>query len=58
MVSVSSATNSRESSVFDALLDSLQKAADFNRDDAVAPAAILWPDEKREWERIIPIPTL
>ncbi len=41
-------------SVFDALLASLQKAADYHRDDTVPPAAILWPDEKREWERIVP----
>src|SRR5438552_9262975 len=40
--------------VLDALLASLQKAADFNRDDVVPPAAILWPDEKREWERLVP----
>src|SRR5262249_34911156 len=26
----------------------------YNRDDAVAPAAVLWPDEKREWERLVP----
>jgi hypothetical protein len=38
--------------VFDALLASLQKAADYNRDDTVPPAAVLWPDEKREWERL------
>jgi hypothetical protein len=41
-------------SVFDALLGSLQKAADYNRDDMVPPVAILWPDEKREWERLVP----
>jgi hypothetical protein len=41
-------------SVFDALLASLQKAADYHHDDTVPPAAILWPDEKREWERIVP----
>jgi len=40
--------------VFDALVASIQKAADFNRDDTVPPAAILWPDEKREWERLVP----
>jgi hypothetical protein len=40
--------------VLDALLASLQKAADFNRDDVVPPAAILWPDEKQEWERLVP----
>ncbi len=38
--------------LFDALLVSLQKAADYNRDDTVRPAAVLWPDEKREWERL------
>ena len=38
--------------VFDALLASLQKAADYNRDDTIRPAAVLWPDEKREWERL------
>jgi hypothetical protein len=40
--------------VFDALLASLLKAAEYHRDDAVPPAAILWPDEKREWERLMP----
>ena len=40
--------------VFDALLTSVQKAADFNRDDMTPPAAVLWPDEKREWERLVP----
>ena len=33
--------------VFDSLLGALQKAADYNRDDTVPPAAVLWPDEKR-----------
>lgn len=41
-------------SVFDALLASLQKAGEYHRDDVVPPTAILWPDEKREWERIVP----
>jgi hypothetical protein len=40
--------------LLDAVLASVHKAADHNRDDAVAPAAILWPDEKREWERLVP----
>ena len=53
MVSDSTVANSTASTVFDALLASLQKAAEYHRDDAVAPAAILWPDEKREWERLV-----
>ena len=40
--------------VFDSLLGALQKAADYNRDDTVPPAAVLWPDEKREWEKMVP----
>ena len=40
--------------VFDAVVASLQKATDYNRDDVVRPAAVLWPDEKREWERLAP----
>jgi hypothetical protein len=41
-------------SMFAALLASIQKTADFNRDDMTAPAAVLWPDEKREWEKLVP----
>jgi len=39
--------------VLDILLASLQKTADRNRDDTVPPAAVLWPDEKREWEKLV-----
>src|SRR4051794_28697811 len=42
------------STVFDALLISLQSSTAFNRDDVVPPAALLWPDEKREWEKLVP----
>ncbi|MBA2114069.1 BREX-1 system phosphatase PglZ type B [Bremerella alba] len=40
--------------LFDAILLSLQNAADYHRDDVVQPAAVLWPDEKREWEQLVP----
>jgi hypothetical protein len=40
--------------VFDSLLGAIQNAADYNRDDTVPPAAVLWPDEKREWEKLVP----
>jgi hypothetical protein len=39
---------------FEALIDSLRKAAVFNKDDVVPPAAVLWTDEKREFERLLP----
>src|SRR5262245_49385302 len=41
-------------SVFDSILGAIRNAADYNRDDVVPPAVILWPDEKREWERLLP----
>jgi hypothetical protein len=34
-------------SVFESIVVSLRKVSDYNRDDVVPPAAILWPDEKR-----------
>jgi hypothetical protein len=40
--------------VFEALLAALQGAAAYNTDDVVPPAVILWPDEKREWEPLVP----
>jgi hypothetical protein len=47
-------TTETMTSVFAALLASVQKAADYNRDEMVPPAAVLWPDERREWERLVP----
>src|SRR5260370_32301528 len=43
-----------EATINDSLLAAIQKAADYNRDDTVPPAAVLWTDEKREWERLLP----
>ncbi len=37
---------------FDSLIDALARSAAFNKDDAAPPAAVLWPDEKREWEKL------
>ncbi len=41
-------------SLFDALAESLSIAAAFNKDAAVAPAVVLWTDENREWEALVP----
>ncbi|MFH1749166.1 MAG: BREX-1 system phosphatase PglZ type B [Planctomycetota bacterium] len=35
---------------FSALVESLAKASDYNRDDMVAPAVVLWTDKDRQWE--------
>ncbi len=40
--------------VFDALLKSLHKSAEYNRNDQVAPAVILWPDNECQWEPLLP----
>ena len=45
-----SSVSIRTGTVLDALLAALQSVAAYNTDDVVPPAAILWPDEKREWE--------
>lgn len=41
--------------VLEALLASIEAVAVCNRSAMVAPAAILWPDEHREWEPLIPL---
>lgn len=38
----------------DALVANLLEAARYNRNDQVAPAAVLWPDERRQWEPLLP----
>ncbi len=41
--------------ILDALLAALDRAADFNREDRVAPTCILWPDKHRQWQLIMPV---
>ena len=41
--------------VLDAIIQSLSRAGEFNRDDQVAPAVILWPDKERQWEPVLPV---
>jgi hypothetical protein len=53
LTGASSVAISSQSTILDALLASLRRAADYNRDDTAPPAAIVWPDEKREWEKLI-----
>ena len=38
----------------DALVANLLEAGRYNRNDQVAPAAVLWPDERRQWEPLLP----
>lgn len=40
--------------LFESLFGALRRSADYNRDDTVPLAAILWPDERREWEMSVP----
>ena len=40
--------------IFDALSASIRSAAVYNKDDVVPPTAVLWTDEKREFERLVP----
>jgi len=38
-----------------ALIQSLTRASDCNRNDQVAPAVILWPDRERQREPVLPV---
>ena len=40
--------------VFDAITTSLVRAAGFNPEDQVAPTVVLWTDNDRQWESLIP----
>ena len=46
-------TQRASGTVLDAMISSLGKAAVFNKDDVVPPVAVLWTDEKREFERLL-----
>ena len=41
--------------VLDALIRSFSRAGEYNRDDQVPPAVILWPDKERQWEPLLPV---
>ncbi len=41
--------------VMQALIASLNKAADYNQNVQVAPAAILWPDKEGQWTALTPL---
>lgn len=38
----------------DALVVALARAGEYNKNDLVPPAAVLWPDKERQWEVLIP----
>lgn len=46
---------SEDITIISALVDQLAQAAQYNSDDQVAPAAILWPDKNEEWAELLPI---
>jgi len=47
-------TDPTTATLLDALVSALQRAAEYNRDDQVAPDAVLWTDGAREWEALLP----
>ena len=42
-------------SFLDVLIQAIQDAGKYNENDTVAPAAILWPDQTRQWEPLLPV---
>lgn len=45
--------HSLQTTIFDALIQALKSASDYNPDTHVAPVCVLWTDEHREWEGIM-----
>lgn len=48
------ADKTHSGSVLSELLHALERACAYNPDDQVAPAAILWTDNERQWEALVP----
>ncbi len=46
---------SNAATILDALVQSLQAATTYNTSVAVPPAAVLWTDEARQWQPLIPL---
>lgn len=42
------------STVLEAILSSLARAAEYNRNDQIAPSVVLWTDKDRQWEDLAP----
>jgi hypothetical protein len=40
--------------VLQKLLQALEQACTYNRNDQVPPAVLLWPDQDRQWEPLLP----
>ncbi|MCC6959792.1 MAG: putative DNA binding domain-containing protein [Dehalococcoidia bacterium] len=43
------------STFVEALAEALRRAGEYNRLVELRPAAVLWPDERREWEPLVPL---
>jgi hypothetical protein len=41
--------------VLESIIQSLSRAGEYNRDDQVAPAVVLWPDKEQQWEPLLPL---
>ena len=48
-------TVSRARTFLDALANAVEAASSHNRQDQVPPAAVLWTDEARQWEELLPL---
>ena len=48
-------TVSHARTFLDALVEAIEAASSYNRQDQVPPAAVLWTDEARQWEELLPL---
>ena len=47
--------NSKSTTFLDALVTAIQLAGNYDKNDQIPPAALLWPDKERQWEPLIPV---
>ncbi|MFW6116805.1 MAG: BREX-1 system phosphatase PglZ type B [bacterium] len=45
----------RSSTFIEELVAALHCASEYNRNDQIAPTAVLWPDGRRQWEPLLPL---
>ena len=41
----------------DALVEAIQRAGRYNKNDQVPPTVVLWTDKDRQWEPLLPLLT-
>lgn len=47
-------SHAQDATFLQALINALQQAGAYNKNDQAPPAVVLWPDKERQWEQLLP----